>query len=185
MMNDIYEQESWKEVVGYEGLYEVSSCGRVRSLDRLIHREQSGNKVVIPIKGKLLSLRQDKDGYLIVNLSKHGTKVSKRVHRLVAQAFIANPEDKPQVNHIDGKKNNNIVSNLCWVTSLENISHSWGKGLRRTKLSLDDVLYIYEVYTPHNEEYNQHALAKKFNIHPRFVRKVANAEIDLNKYIIC
>ncbi|WP_167859312.1 NUMOD4 domain-containing protein [Paenibacillus cymbidii] len=185
-MNEINEDEVWKAVVGYEGYYEVSSNGRVRSLDRVIKRVQAGKVVAVPLKGKMLSLREDKDGYLTVNFSNGGIKTTNnRVHRLVALAFIPNPDNKSEVNHINGKKNDNKVVNLCWSTSYENITHSWDKGLRRTKLTLDDVLYIYEFYKPHSKEFNQHALAKKFDIHPRFVRKISKGQIDLNKYIQC
>lgn len=101
--------EIWKDITGYEGLYQVSSTGRVRRLFK--------NKVNV-LKG-----RMTQDGYRGVILSKHQVKKHCRVHRLVAEEFIANPENKPQVNHKDRNKLNNNVSNLEWVTACENTEH--------------------------------------------------------------
>lgn len=105
-------QEIWESVNGYEGLYEVSNLGRVRSLKRAT---TSG-----------VVLKQTvKHGYMHVCLSKEGKPSTKSVHRLVAEAFIANPMDKPVVNHLDGDKTNNAVSNLEWATYSENELHSY------------------------------------------------------------
>lgn len=105
----------WRPVKGYEGLYEVSNLGQVRSF-------YSG-------EAKILKPYVDKDGYLCVHLHKNGKGYAKKVHRLVASAFIPNIGDKPQVNHIDGDKTNNTVDNLEWVTSKENMHHAWETGL--------------------------------------------------------
>jgi hypothetical protein len=104
--------EVWKDIEGYEGIYQVSSLGAVKSLDRLDGR---GHKIL----GKLLKTGNDVRGYQQVSLSKNGKATVRRVHRLVAETFIPNPEEKPQVNHIDGYKTNNTVDNLEWTTSLE------------------------------------------------------------------
>lgn len=74
---------------------------------------------------------REKNGYMFAELYHHGDKQHVRVHRMVAEAFIPNPEGKPHVNHIDGNKTNNHVSNLEWVTNLENIHHAWNTGLCR------------------------------------------------------
>lgn len=92
--------EEWKSITGYEGLYEVSSYGRVRSLDRYVKSKSNSNRLQ---KGKVLSPTKHKTGYLVVNLK---NKMF-RVHRLVAQAFISNPEGLSQVNHKDEDKTNN------------------------------------------------------------------------------
>lgn len=105
-------QEIWESINGYEGLYDVSNLGRVRSLKRATTRG-------IVLKQTM------KHGYMHVCLSKENKPSTKSVHRLVAEAFIANPMNKPVVNHIDGDKTNNAVSNLEWATHSENELHSF------------------------------------------------------------
>ena len=103
--------EEWRPVVGYEGLYEVSSYGRVRSLDRFYYRLH---------KGKVLSPTKDRYGYLTVTLNCNGKSKTIKIHRLVAQAFIENPDNLPQVNHKDEVKSNNCVDNLEWCSAKYN-----------------------------------------------------------------
>jgi len=114
--------ERWESIVGFEGLYEVSSAGRIRSLDRKVRHIKSSN--FKNIKGKVIVLHLDKNGYNIIRLSKNGRHFNKRVARLVAEAFVPNLENKPHVNHIDGIKNNDSSLNLEWVTRSENLLHS-------------------------------------------------------------
>lgn len=109
-------EEIWLPVVGYESCYEVSSLGSLKSLER--------NGTL----GGILKLVPDRDGYLICGLSMSDKFMNKKIHRLVAQAFIPNPEDKPCVNHIDNNRSNNVVSNLEWVTVRENNSHMVKQG---------------------------------------------------------
>lgn len=107
MLNEI-----WKPVVGFEGLYEVSNLGNVKGVKR------QGSS------GGILSPAVRKDGYLHVNLRKNGNAGMFLVHRLVAEAFIPNREFKEQVNHIDGKRSNNLAENLEWTTRSENCLHA-------------------------------------------------------------
>ena len=116
--------EIWKSVVGYEGFYEVSDMGNVRGLDRVVSR----GAVAMKRKGKMMNFSLHHKGYRKASLSKVENGISKQraffVHRLVASAFIENPNYKNQVNHIDGNKLNNCVENLEWVTNQENIDHA-------------------------------------------------------------
>lgn len=110
--------ESWRPVVGYEGLYEVSNLGRVKSLPR------KGTK------GGLLSENYtNSKHYAHVLLTKNMKPNTKSVHRLVAMAWIPNPECLPQVNHIDGDKTNNCVDNLEWISNLDNRRHAIRIGI--------------------------------------------------------
>lgn len=111
------EIEEWKDIKDYEGLYQVSNLGKIKRL-RFINGKTNIKRERI----KVQKLR--KDGYLEVALYKDGKGKSIQVHRLVAQAFVPNPENKPQVNHIDGNKQNNNIENLEWVSISENALHS-------------------------------------------------------------
>jgi hypothetical protein len=105
-------KEIWKDIEGYVGLYQVSNLGRVRRT-----RVSAGARIktLVPF---------NRVGYLAVGLHKNGKRVMFYTHRLVAQAFIKNPRNKVQINHKDGNKQNNKVSNLEWVTPKENTQHA-------------------------------------------------------------
>lgn len=120
-------KEIWKDIKGYEGLYQISSFGNVKSLDRYIINK-NGDKQYFP--GKYLT-QGISDSYLKVTLSKNNKQRTFRVHILVAIAFIPNPENKPEVNHIDGNKKNNKVNNLEWNTRSENELHAYRNGLAK------------------------------------------------------
>lgn len=79
---------------------------------------------------------RDKKGYLVTDLYRDSKRVTKRVHRLVAEAFVPNPEKKPQINHIDGNRHNNAASNLEWVTAGENTAHAWNNGLSKPSFGM-------------------------------------------------
>ena len=112
--------EEWKNVIGYEGLYEVSNTGQVRSLDRYV--KYSNGRIHLH-KGKVLSPVKDKDGYLAVFLSCNGKQKTIRIHRLVAQVFIENPDNLPEVNHLDEDKTNNRVDNLEFCDHKYNVNY--------------------------------------------------------------
>ena len=113
------KNEEWRDVVGYEGLYQVSSEGRVKSLERKLSHWRGGERIQ---KERILKPAVY-GGYLSVGLCAGGKRKMLRVHRLVCQAFHKNPENKPCVNHIDENKTNNAASNLEWCTTKENNNH--------------------------------------------------------------
>ena len=113
------KKEYWKPVVGYEGLYMVSNWGRVKSFDRWV---KSRNGSVRFCKGRILKPLTSSSGYLCVNLYKNNIKKEYLVHRLVAEAFIDNPDNLSQVNHRDENKLNNNVDNLEWCDAKYNIN---------------------------------------------------------------
>lgn len=122
-----FGEEEWRDISGFEGYYQVSNLGRVRSLDRENVRYGKGYRT---IKGRILKQLLAGRGYCYVNFSVDGVYSRHYVHRLVANAFIRNADNKQEVNHKDGNKLNNTVSNLEWVDSSENNKHAWDIGLR-------------------------------------------------------
>lgn len=113
-------EEIWRDIEGYEGWYQVSSQGRVRSLDRFINCAHNGKR---KIKGKIIVGSNAGRGYLMVNLIMNSKPSYKYVHRLVAETFLPNPYNFPQVNHKDEDKRNNCVENLEWCDNLYNINY--------------------------------------------------------------
>lgn len=124
-------KEIWKDIFGYEGLYQVSNFGNVRSLDRAVWCSPSATRgsYKMKVKGRALNFSKSVDGYLRVALSKNSKSATTPVHRLVASHFIPNPGMLDQVNHIDGDKTNNYVDNLEWCTQVENARHAVKHGL--------------------------------------------------------
>lgn len=110
------EVEVWKDVIGYEGLYIVSSMGRIKSLDRIIATSNGKNQLH---KGKMMKLLDNGNGYFFVRIK---GKIS-YIHRLVAKAFIPNPDNLPEVDHIDTNKGNNKVGNLKWASRKDNCNN--------------------------------------------------------------
>jgi hypothetical protein len=130
-------KEIWKDIVGWEGLYIVSNLGNIRSLDRKVASGRPG-------EGRLMKGKERKPllnkGYLSINLidKKTGKSTRNSVHRFVAEAFIPNPDNKLTVNHIDGNKSNNTISNLEWATYSENAAHAIKTGLKKNFKMTDE-----------------------------------------------
>lgn len=160
------ETEIWKDIKGYEGYYQVSNFGKVKSLDRVQINSLGYKRKLI---GRILkpSLRQ---GYPRIILAKDGDIKHINIHRLVAKHFVKNNniEENNCVNHIDGNKENNHCSNLEWITSLENSSHASRIGLYKTgenhpgvSTTIDEVYSILDDYYLNNMLQND--IAKKYN----------------------
>ena len=133
----------WKPVKDYEGLYEVSSDGQVKSLERRIHYTLPSGKDSSRLCREKVLRQYEGDRYATVALYDGHGGTTNRVHRLVAEAFCDNPESKPEVNHINGDKLENRAENLEWVTAEENYEHAMLNGLvDRLKLTESDVRNI-------------------------------------------
>ena len=147
-------KEIWKPIKGFELTYEVSNFGNVRSIDWMQIHSHTGRKFLK--KGKPISIRVGTtwNGYSSVGITKNGKQVSKLLHRVIAESFISNPENKPCVNHKNGIKTDNRLSNLEWVTKSENSKHSFKIGLQsnkgeshpQSKLKNEDVSKIRNLY---------------------------------------
>lgn len=161
--------EKWKDVKNHEGLYQVSSYGNVKSLGRLRNNQWGITKRFT--SESIISTQLSKDGYPTLKLSVNGISKRFRVHRLVAEAFIPNPKNKPQVNHINGIKTDNRVENLEWCTQAENQLHASEMGLRKTKLSKDDIIMIRK------DNRTLDTISKDFNISFQTVSEIKNRKI--------
>lgn len=158
-------QEEWRPVKDWEGLYEVSCFGNVRSVDRYVRAKLGSTKLA---RGQSIRLQGSHDGYSVVRLKRSGLHKLLRVHRIALIAFVSPPPfADAQVNHIDGNKKNNVVSNLEWVTKSENMKHAYRTGLQlpqrgeqhsHAKLSERQVIEIRDRYS-RGETTTQLALA--------------------------
>ncbi len=159
--------EQWRDVVGYEGLYQVSNFGRVKSFHK--------GKVIIR-KPVTLS-----DGYQQVSLDKNGKRKCMGIHVLVAKMFIPNPENKPMVDHYDRNPANNTVRNLSWVTNSENQRRAVELGSKkcgcdnpRSNLSSEQVREIRRLYVRRSHEFGSVALAKMFGVSVSTIKRIVN-----------
>ena len=138
--------EVWRDVFGWEGIYEISSRGRVKRIKRRVTHKNQVTDFSMVYPAKILKAHPDSRGYPQVSLngiSEGKSKRVARVHRLVAEAFIPNPHNKAQVNHINSNTMDAHLSNLEWCTASENQKHSWGLGGRERKFGEDSPVCRY------------------------------------------
>lgn len=164
--------EVWKSLI-YQGIcypnFEVSNNGNLRNANTQKVYKQHVNKC----------------GYcqVCVSLGSKNKKKVFKMHKAVAETFIPNTENKPQVNHIDGNKINNNIDNLEWVTNSENIRHAYNNGLNipykcedkwNSKLTNEQVEHIRNIYIPNDSEFGGRALARKFVLHHSTIQSILN-----------
>jgi DNA-binding transcriptional regulator YiaG len=157
--------EQWKDIEGYDGDYQISSYGNVRTFKQ-------------GAQGKLLKLMDSKESYQKVNLYKDGKMTTYLVHILVGRAFIPNPNNYPQVNHIDGDKTNNRADNLEWVSNDANRKHAVANGLHAhgescpwAKLTREKVEFIRE-----HKEITSKQFAEMFNVSDSTIRSARRGD---------
>lgn len=165
------KKEIWEQIKGFED-YEISNLGNVRSYNKTpdIHIHKS------------MRVNHTKEGYEIITLTKTRKYL---VHRLVAETFLENPENKKEVNHKDLNKQNNEVDNLEWVSHSENMKHAYTNGViqlpeggKETQwkrvLTDEQVREIRNTYIPHSKEFGMKALAKKYGVSESVIKRVAH-----------
>lgn len=164
-------KETYKDIKGYEGIYQVSNLGNVK---RLNYRGTGKERLLKNYLGCV--------GYYKICLSKDGKVTTVNIHRLISQTFIPNPENKPQVNHINGIKTDNNIKNLEWVTSKENMQHAHDTGLiisskgehrSLSKLTEIQVLEIRKI----GKLKTQIELSRMYNVDQSLISYVLNNKI--------
>lgn len=164
--------EEWRDIKYFEGIYQVSSLGRVRSLDRIdsVGKQQYS---------RILKDGDNGGGYRMVVLTKNAKSTAFKVHRLVAQSFVSNPENKHVVNHKDENKSNNNVDNLEWVTHKENVNY--GTNIeRRTKNQSKQIKVIYRDNTFEIWE-SQTVFAREFKVNASSINSALNGRMKTYK----
>lgn len=151
-------QEIWKDIKGYEGLYRISNLGNVKSLERKVIKS---NGIVQIRKERIMNKRKNSDGYYVAKLNVNKMSKSINIHRLVAEAFIPNPLNLPEVNHKDYNRTNNCVDNLEWCSHIDNIKYSSNVG-RYARL-----------FGKNNPNYHNDALQRKYQKHPELKQLLA------------
>ena len=156
------ESETWKDIAGFEGFYKVSDKGRIYSVER---KDSRGHRR----RGRILKPTYDTDGYLRVTLCKNGKHKTKKVHRLVAEAFIPNLESLPHVNHMDEVKDNNELSNLEYCTHKYNMNYGTliertaqanSKKVKATNIKTGEVLTFNSAKEAGSEGYGKGEVSK-------------------------
>ena len=189
----ILMEEIWKDVVGYEGLYQVSNLGKVKSSQRIAKFGRGTRIAPSTILANANCL-----GYKVVTLFKNGVKRTSRVHRLVAEAFLPNPNNFPQVNHKDGNKSNNLIyvnddgkidfekSNLEWCSASYNIKHAYRVGLKKPHSNgFDRPVLCYDTEGNFVKEFPSESIAaKELGLRKDCISRVAKGKYKKTKNFI-
>lgn len=153
-------EELWKDIEGYEGLYQISTLGRVKRVTT----------------GRILKGGKNTSGYIQISLYKQGVRDVKRIHRLVAESFIPNTENKPEVNHINEDKTNNRVDNLTWSTRKENINHGT-RNERVSKAKSIPIVAINIITGESKEFYGTNICGRQLELNPSSITKVLTGRL--------
>lgn len=161
--------EKWLPILGYEGLYEVSDLGRVRSVDRRVAYKTTGGTMLR--RGQLIEGVPDKKGYRHLVLCKNGKQRTVFTSRLVAQTFVPNPSNFPDVHHKDFNKSNNSANNLEWVTHQQNIGHSVIEGRYAKKLTAE---IVSSIRARHGAGESQASISRDLGLRYQTVHLIVN-----------
>ncbi len=187
-MNNV--EEIWIDVKDFEGAYQVSSFGNVRSIDKIARTYNGGLRLY---KGRILVKKVGSLGkYHCVDLSNYGKGKRFGIHRLVAENFIPNPENKAEVNHKDGNTFNNHIDNLEWVTRSENIRHSFKNPLRKKGTAPRDKIHLTKIKTHqipeiirlYRENVGYRYIAEKFNMSISGLEKIVAKYKNNEQYVV-
>jgi len=169
-------EEFWKDIIGYEGHYQISNLGRVKSIAR---QRKNGLSICIT-KEKILKTHTNIWGYTTVTLSLNSKSMAYRIHRLVAINFIPNSNSKIEVNHINGIKSDNSLENLEWCTAKENVRHAYNTGLRinpkgekHSRSKLTDI-QVLEIKQRLEKGEKQFLIGKTYNVSRQYIHNIKN-----------
>lgn len=172
------ENEVWKDIPNYEGLYQVSNLGRIKSITHFVENKTTYGGIYT-VRGKIINPKVDK-GYYRCSLTKNKEKKMVAVHRMVAMAFIPNPENKPFINHINGNTKDNRIENLEWCTQKENVAHAV-----RTNLIKHYKIDMYDINDNYIRSFNNRYEIEKFfgrKICQESITRCCNGSIRKDKY---
>jgi len=178
------KNEIWKDIKGFENIYQISNYGRIKTLPRKINKGKCHLDILEGIK---IQTFNPYNGYCSVTLSLDGKNKRAYTHRLVALHFLENYENKKEVNHIDGDKTNNNVLNLEWNTREQNIQHAYKNGLIKKRygienhtfvLTMEQIKYIKNNCIFRNKEWGIRGLAEKLGVCRSTVSRAWHMELD-------